>query len=214
LLLGQTQLASNKPAEAEQSFRSAVEKQPKYPNGYSALSELYIREKNYDAAAKIIQAGLQELPANLSLRLASAGLLILKGDAGAAITQYEDILKDQPTSLVAINNLVSLILDNRSDKESLNRAYALAEKLKNSNVPEFLDTLGWAQFKSGDYANSVSTLETAQAKLPNLAAVHYHLGMSYAAAGQPDKAAEQFKRALALEPDGTTLKENIRAAMK
>ena len=123
-------------------------------------------------------------------------------------------MKDQPTSLVAINNLVSLILDNRSDKESLNQAYALAEKLKNSNVPEFLDTLGWAQFKSGDYANSVSTLEAAQAKMPNLAAVHYHLGMSYAAAGQPDKAAERFKTALALEPDGTTLKENIRAAMK
>ena len=214
LLLGQTELASNKPAEAEQSFKSAVEKQPKDPNGYSALSALYIRQKNYDAAAKIIQAGLQELPANLSLRLASAGLLIVKGDPGAAITQYEDILKDQPTSLVAINNLVSLILDNRSDKESLNQAYALAEKLKNSNVPQFMDTLGWAQFKSGDYANSVSTLEAAQAKMPNLAAIHYHLGMSYAAAGQPDKAAEQFKTALALEPDGTTLKENIRAAMK
>lgn len=214
LLMGQVQLASNKPAEAEQSFRSAVEKQPKDPNAYNALSELYIRQKNYDAAAKIIQAGLQEQPANLGLRLASAGLLILKGDAAAAITQYEAILKDQPNSLVAINNLVSLILDNRSDKESLNQAYALAEKLKNSNVPQFLDTLGWAQFKSGDYANSVATLEAAQAKLPNLAAVRYHLGMSYAAAGQPDKAAEQFKTALALEPDGTTLKDNIRAAMK
>ena len=39
--------------------------------------------------------------------------------------------------------------------------------------------------------------------MPNLAAVHYHLGMSYAAAGQPEKAAEQFKTAFALEPDGT-----------
>jgi hypothetical protein len=38
--------------------------------------------------------------------------------------------------------------------------------------------------------------------------------MSYAAAGQSEKAAEQLKLALALEPDGTTLKESIRAAMK
>jgi hypothetical protein len=38
--------------------------------------------------------------------------------------------------------------------------------------------------------------------------------MSYAAAGQPDKAAEQLKAALALEPDGTALKESIRSALK
>ena len=57
-------------------------------------------------------------------------------------------------------------------------------------------------------------LEGVAAKQPNLAAVHYHLGMSYTAAGQPEKAAEQLKLALALEPDGTALKESIRAAMK
>jgi hypothetical protein len=38
--------------------------------------------------------------------------------------------------------------------------------------------------------------------------------MSYAAIGQSDKAAEQFKKALVLEPDGTALKDSIRAAMK
>ena len=38
--------------------------------------------------------------------------------------------------------------------------------------------------------------------------------MSYAAVGQTEKAAEQFKAALALEPDGTPLKDMIRAAMK
>ncbi len=38
--------------------------------------------------------------------------------------------------------------------------------------------------------------------------------MSYVAAGQAAKAAEQFKAALALEPDGTDLKEKIRTAMK
>jgi cellulose synthase operon protein C len=38
--------------------------------------------------------------------------------------------------------------------------------------------------------------------------------MSYVAAGQAAQAAEQFKTALNLEPDGTALKEKIRAAMK
>jgi Tfp pilus assembly protein PilF len=38
--------------------------------------------------------------------------------------------------------------------------------------------------------------------------------MSYAAIGEADKAADQFKTALSLEPDGTPLKANIRAAIK
>jgi cellulose synthase operon protein C len=105
-------------------------------------------------------------------------------------------------------------LDYRTDKESLDRAFFLSDALKNLNVPQFQDTVGWAQNKRGDIKGSVSTLESAAAKLPSLAAVHYHLGMSYAAAGQPDKSAEELKKALALEPDGTALKQSIRAAMK
>jgi Flp pilus assembly protein TadD len=115
---------------------------------------------------------------------------------------------------VAINNLVSLLLDYRSDKESLDRASSLSEALKNSNVPQFQDTLGWAQYRRGEFKNAISTLEAAAAKVPNAAVVHYHLGMSYAAAGHSEKAAEQLKTALSLEPDGTALKESIRSATK
>jgi tetratricopeptide (TPR) repeat protein len=214
VLLGQTMLAQNKENDALQSFKEAVAQQPKNPVGYNALSDLYVRQKNLDAAESILQAALKELPADVNLRLSSAGLQILKGNHDAAIAQYEGVLKDQPTSLVAINNLASLLLDYRSDKESLDRAFSLVEALKNSNVPQFQDTLGWAQYRRGDYKSSIATLESAAAKLTNSAVVHYHLGMSYAAAGQPDKSAEQLKTALTLEPDGTALKESIRAAMK
>jgi pentatricopeptide repeat protein len=213
VLQGQVQLASKKTNEAEQSFKLAIEKQPKDQIGYSALSEFYVRQKKYEAAEPPIQAGLREIPGNLNLRFAAAGLQILKGDQESAIAQYESILKEQPNSLLAINNLASLLLDYRPDKQSLDRAFSLAENLKNSTVPQFQDTYGWAQYKHGDYGNSVSTLEAAKAKLPNLASVQYHLGMSYKAAGQSEKAAEQFKAALSMEPDGT-LKENILAAMK
>lgn len=210
VLLGQTKLAQNRPEDALQNFKAAIAKQPKDPNGYNALAGLYVRQKNYDSASDVIQAGLREQPTNLNFRFSSAGILILKGDSSAAMAQYESILQDQPRSLLAINNLVSLILDNRSDKESLDRAFSLAESLKNSNVPQFQDTYGWMLFKKGDYNAAVSILEAAQTKLPKLAAVHYHLGMSYAAAGQSEKAAEQFQTASNLEPDGTSLKELIR----
>jgi cellulose synthase operon protein C len=212
--MGQTKLAQNKTDDASQNFKTAISKSPKYPNGYSALSDLYTRQKNYDGAAQIIQAGLKEQPDNVNFRLASASLEILKGDQDAAISQYESLLKDQPNSAVAINNLASLILDNRTDKPSVDRGIALADKLKDANLPQFQDTYGWAQFKKGDAKAAVQVLEPVQAQMKDSAAFHYHLGMSYAANGNADKAAEQYKTALALEPDGTPLKASIRAAMK
>jgi len=214
LLMGQTQLADNRLADAERSFRAAIERQPKDANGYSALSDLYLRQHDYDAAAAVIQDGLREQPDNLNLRYARAVLLIQKGDHEAAIAEYEAILKAQPGALLAINNMVSLMLDYRSDKESLQRAIALAENLKAAPVPQFQDTYGWALYKRGDFSGSVSILEAVQAKLPKLASVHYHLGMSYAESGQADKAATHFRAALELEPDGTQMKETIRAALK
>lgn len=214
VLLGQAHLALNNEAVALQNFKEAIVQQPKDMVGYTALSDLYIRQKKFDAVGDVYQAALKEQPDNGSIRLAAASLQILKGDQEAAISEFDAILKDQPNSLVVINNLASLLLDNRSDKPSIDRAAVLAEALKESNVPQFLDTLGWAKYKQGDFQSAIATLEIAAGKLPNLAAIHYHLGMSYAGAGQRDKAEAAFKTALTLEPDGTPLKENIRAAMK
>ncbi|WP_198164380.1 tetratricopeptide repeat protein [Bradyrhizobium jicamae] len=212
VFLGQAKLAEKKNDEALQNFKKAIAQQPKEPAGYTALSELYIQGKDYDAADKVLQAGLAELPGNMAFRLTLAALQIQRGNSDAAIAQYEAIVQEQPNSVVAINNLASLLLDNRSDKPSLDRAYELSEKLKSSNVPQFLDTWGWAQYKRGDLKGAIATLEAAATT--NVAAVHYHLGMSYAAAGQAEKAAEKFKTAFSLEPDGTPLKDSIRSAMK
>ncbi|KRR27890.1 hypothetical protein CQ14_08615 [Bradyrhizobium lablabi] len=214
VFLGQAKLAEKKNDEALQSFKKAVEQQPKEPAGYTALTDLYVQGKDFDAADKVLKAGLAELPDNVAFRLSLAGLQIQRGNNDAAISQYETILQDQPNSTVAINNLASLLLDNRSDKPSLERAFELSEKLKNANAPQFQDTWGWAQYKRGDFNGAIATLEAAAVAMPNLAAIHYHLGMSYAAAGQNEKAAEKFKAAFSLEPDGTPLKDSIRAAMK
>ena len=213
VLLGQTQLAEAKPDQAENSLKAAIAQQPKDELGYDALSKFYITQKNYDEAKNVIEASLKERPDSLGLRLASASVLIMKGDNEAAIAAYDAILKDQPNSLLAVNNLASLLVENRSDEASLERAAKLAEVLKSSTVPQYQDTVGWVQYKRGNTADAVKSLEAAASKPPNLAAVRYHLGMSYLAAGRKAEAADQFQAALKLEPDGA-LKEKIQTAMK
>jgi tetratricopeptide (TPR) repeat protein len=97
----------------------------------------------------------------------------------------------------------------------LDRAVALAASLKSVEVPQFKDTLGWALYRQGDFKAAIELLEEAQQQLPNLALVHYHLGMSYLATGQLAKASEQLKKALELLPtSGGVAEDDIREALK
>lgn len=213
VLTGKTMVALHRDDDAERALKAAVEQKPQDMVGYSALIELYNRQKKFDAAEAVVQSGLRELPGNANLRLALGTLQIQKGDHDGAIATYEALLKDKPNSPIAVNNLVSLLLDHRSDQASLDRAFALSELLKNSDIAQFDDTLGWAQYKHGDFQAAVSLLEKAASRLPNSATVRYHLGESYQATGASEKASEAFKVALALEPDGTPLKDQIRSAI-
>ena len=130
-------------------------------------------------------------------------------DYNAAISEYEYMLAQQPGSLVAINNLASLLADHRTDKASLERAQTLAASLRHSQVPQFKDTIGWST-TSGDVKAAVPLLEEAAAALPDQAAVRYHLGMGYVASGQANRASQEFKIALSKAPSAT-LKQAITA---
>ncbi len=63
------------------------------------------------------------------------------------------------------------------------------------------DSLGWAQYRRGDYATAVVTLEEAVAKEPANAEINDHLGDAYWQVGRTREAGFQWNRVLTLEPD-------------
>jgi tetratricopeptide (TPR) repeat protein len=211
VLLGSVQLLKNAPDQALKSYQTAIERQPKNMVGYRALAEFHLRQKNVEEALRVTRAALQEVPNSFGLRFTFAGLLESKGDYEAAIAEYEQLLKQQPGSLVVANNLASLLSEHRTDKASLDRAYFLAVGLRRAQVPHFKDTLGWVYHQRGEHKNAISLLEEAAVARPDVALVRYHLGMSYLADGQTTKASEQFKKALELAPD-SALQQKIQIA--
>ena len=213
VLLGSIQFVTGDPDQAERSFKLAIEKEPNSVVGYQALANLYVGKKKFNEALDVIRSGLQMQPDSMILQLALAAILEQDRQYEFAITEYEKILSKQPGSMIVANNLASLLSDRRNDKISLERAQSLAASLQEFNVPQFKDTLGWVSYRRGDYVFAVSLLEKAAAALPNIALVHYHLGMSYIAIRQTVKASEQLKAALSLGPD-SELEEKIREALK
>jgi Tfp pilus assembly protein PilF len=213
VLLGSIQQTNNAPAQAVKSYKAAIEAQPKSSFGYQALAHFYMTQNNVAEAQNIIRTGLREQPDSPVLHLLLANTFELNQDYDAAIVEYESVLERDPGSLVAINNLASLLADNKTDKASLERAQSLAASLRKSPVPQFKDTLGWISYRNGDYKDAVSLLEEAAAALPDRALIHYHLGMTYIATGQLTKASEQLNTALKQAPNAD-LKAKIAAALK
>jgi tetratricopeptide (TPR) repeat protein len=213
VLLGSVQLVNNAPDQAMKSFTAAIQAQPKDPAGYRAVADLYLSQHNKDAALQTIQSGLKQRPDNIALHMSSASILELQGNYDGAISEYEYVLNQQPGAMVAANNLASLLSDHRSDKASIDRAQTLAVMLRKSQVPQFKDTLGWISYRQGDLNAAVPQLQDAATALPDVALIHYHLGMAYLGVGQNAKASDEFKIALTKAPNDD-LAETIRTELK
>ena len=213
VLLGSIQLSNGASDQARNSFLAAIKTQPKDIAGYRALADFYAGQKNYDEAIKVVRSGIEQQPEALSLRAILASLLERKGDYQSAISEYEFMLERQPANLILANNLASLLLDHRTDEASLKKAQSLVAILRKSEIPQFKDTLGWANYRLGDYRTAIALSEEASAALPGQAAIRYHLGMGYIATDQLAKASQQLKKALELAPSDE-LAEEIRAALK
>jgi len=63
-----------------------------------------------------------------------------------------------------------------------------------------LDTLGWSLHKQGQYARAQPFLQDAADKLPDIADVHFHVGMNLYMLGEEGPARTAFERALQLDP--------------
>jgi tetratricopeptide (TPR) repeat protein len=213
VLMGSVLLAKNSPKQALEQFNTAIKQQPKLADAYVALAGYHLREKNYDEAEKVLHSGLAQAPDDVSLRMNVAGIYEIRKDYDRAISEYETLWKQQPGSLVIANNLASLLSDQRADKATVERAYSVASILRKSPVAAFKDTLGWIYYLRGDAKTAIPLLEEAATALSDRGIVQYHLGMSYLADGQLEKASGQFKKALGLNPD-PGLQGKIRAAQE
>ena len=99
-----------------------------------------------------------------------------------SINTYEVLLKTNPRNEAAANNLAMMLVD-RADKVSLDRAKALSEPFAKANNLRFVDTYGWVLIARGEYAKAISVLQPIVDKVPNAAVVRYHLAMAQVKTG-------------------------------
>lgn len=199
ILLGSVYMTVNKKDLAEQAFKAAAADDDGVV-GDTALAQFYLAIGNVGEAERVAKLGLQQNDKSVPLHLLLAAIYQQEENFEDAISQYELLYKQNPDSTLVANDLASLLSERRSDKASLDQAYELAQRFSNSNIPQYLDTLGWIHYLRGDYALALPLVKEAATKLPNVAILQYHLGMVLKMLDQNDLAAATLKNAISLTP--------------
>ena len=175
------------------------------PQAYQALYAFLASQGRADDAAAVIDAGLAAVPGNAALGFARAGILEEKGDIDGAIAAYEALYAQDSASPVLANNLASLIASYRDDPASLERAFAIARRLRGSDVPYFQDTYGSILHRRGDNDQALSYLAPAATALPDNALVQFHLAETELALGRRSEARASFAKAVDAAAAGSPL---------
>lgn len=137
----------------------------------------------------------------------TADVRFMRGAALEALGRIEEAenelwvaLQAFPESPILLNHLGYLWVDSgrRVEQGAEMIARAHAADPENGNIQ---DSLGWAQYRQGQYETAVTTLEAAVAKEPANAEINDHLGDAYWQVGRRREAGWQWNRVLTLNPD-------------
>jgi predicted Zn-dependent protease len=197
LLMAGIDALDGRAAAAEAGYRGLIADDPGYAPAYEGLALLLAASGRGDEAAALIAAGLAATGGDERLRFLEAGRLEAEGDVEGAIAVYEGLYAEDSGSEVVANNLASLLSSHRGDAASRERAFAIARRLADSEVPHYQDTYGWILVLRGEAEAALPHLERAAAALPDEPLVLYHLGTAQARLGRAEAARDSLRRALA-----------------
>lgn len=125
------------------------------------------------------------------------------GEWSKAEDDFERALKLEPNQPDVLNYLGYswLVMNENVGKAREYLEIAASARPEDAHI---IDSLGWAHYLSGDYAQAVTQLEKAADLMPDDPTVNEHLGDAYWRVGRKIEAKFQWQRALNFKPDEAT----------
>lgn len=197
-LLAMTRAATGDLAAAQVDMRALLTEDPTRAPIWQQLYRMVQSTKGPEAASAVLDEALAAVPDAPTLLWARAIELEGTGEIDAAIAIYEGLYQRNTNSVVLANNLASLLVTYKEDSASLDRAWAIARRLRDTDVPAFQDTYGWLAFRRGEAETALPYLKNAAAGLPEDPIVQYHLAEAYVALDRSEDAIAAYERALIL----------------
>ena len=136
--------------DAENAYKTALEKDPSNTNSVGYLVSLYIQSGRLDEGLKELDVLIKKNPSNAGAYTVKGMIYEKQGKLEDAKQNYAQALKVDPNNETAGNNLAFLLAEQGQD---LNTALSWAQmaRKKQPDTPAIADTLGWVYFKLGNY---------------------------------------------------------------
>ncbi len=146
------------------------------------LSRCYEKLGQLDKAAAIVRTWQVGKPYDSNMALAAANVYMNTKNYQAAVSQYQQMLKQNPKDANVLNNL-AWALDQIGDPRGLataEQAYGLAP-----DAPQVADTLGWIMVRHGkDLPRALLLIQKATDKVKLDPNMQYHLAYALRANGR------------------------------
>jgi tetratricopeptide (TPR) repeat protein len=168
---------------------------------YVNMSAIYLQDKRYSDAEKILRRGqgkkLDDEGDRDSLNLQLASVYEKQKDFDRAESLLKEMLKAKPDNAVALNYIGYLLADRGVRLEEAVRYVKEALAIDPRNGA-YLDSLGWAFFKLNDLGNAEKYLLEADKISRNDSTIDEHLGDLYFKTGDLQKAQDFYKKSVSL----------------
>jgi predicted Zn-dependent protease len=165
--------------------------------GRIAAAETWQRLDRFDDAAAAARAALADSPNSVEARFLLATALERSGRVEPAIGELERLLTEQPTFAPGLNYLAYLLAERGRELDRALRLARAAVAADPGNAA-YLDSLAWARFRRGEFAEAARLLERAAKLEPDDGTLWEHLGDARAALADRKGAAAAYRKSLAM----------------
>jgi tetratricopeptide (TPR) repeat protein len=198
--------ATDRGDEALAAARKAAELKKDSPRFAARVASVLYLLKRYDEAAKAYQALLDRFDADeeseetraelRETRLLLSNICATQGRRPQAEEWLQQVLDEFPDDVAAGNDLGFLWAEQGAHLQRAKQMIeaALQEEPDNS---AYRDSLGWVYYQLGQTKQAVAELEKAAAEKKPDPVILDHLGDAYRANGQPGKARQAWRQAVA-----------------
>lgn len=187
----------------------AVALNPKQPEGHIVLGLAYLQKEQFDQAARAFEEGIHHNPKN-------ADLHFNLGTAYDKLNRFDDVVRAMETAIKldphhadALNYLGYSYAERGVKIEQALSLTRQAVALKPDNG-YYVDSLGWAFFKSGQLSEALTEIKRAVALVGDDPVIYEHLGDIYAKQQRLSDAREAWLHALELDPSNNKLMDRFR----
>jgi cellulose synthase operon protein C len=214
-LTGDLHLLRSHISQAEAAYQHALSKDPRCAPALRGLGETLYRAGRYSESLARYEAGLQADPDDVLVAVGAAKAQLALERVREAETLLARLRQANPKNY-AVNYWYAKVEEAAGNREEAEKAYAVAIEAGGTEpiVVDAYVSMALLKNQQGRREEAQKVLTIAQEKLPRMPKIHEAIGQLALSEGRYASAVEQFKLAIALDPNDIGIKFRLGVALR